>query len=177
MLFRSSRANEKTSLRPAPIQSGIVKKYGEIGDTSQLTTIKFPYPMYDAYTGRPVYTTTVHKLVKDSLEKVLNEIYTTYRLDKIKTLRLDQFGGLYNVRAIRGKEAEGIPSVHSWGIAIDIDPYFNSLEQKASSKNPPAFIKPEYKQFIDIWYKYGWTSFGREKGYDYMHFQIADAPF
>lgn len=168
-----SNVKSSTSLRPITKQLVIVDKYGEIGDTSQLTTLTFPYPMY--YNGKLTKSTTVHKLAKDSLEKILKEVLATYGLDKIKRLKLDQFDGLYNVRGMTSNQS--IPSVHSWGIAIDIYAADNAFQQTTNSQNPPAFLKPEYKQFIDIWYKYGWKSFGRELGKDYMHFQVADAPF
>jgi hypothetical protein len=161
--------NKKANLSPSAKQAPIVSKYGEIGDESQLTTLTFPYPMY--YGEKLVKTTKVHVLAKDSLENIFKEILSVYGIEKIKKLKLDQFSGLYNVRPMR----EGsTPSVHSWGIAIDIYAAENGLNTPTGQA---LFSKPEYQQFINIWYKYGWKSFGKELGRDWMHFQVADAPF
>jgi hypothetical protein len=161
--------NKKANLSPTTGQSAVISKYGEIGDKSQLTTLTFPYPMY--YGGKLTKTTTVHKLAKDSLESILKEILNTYGLKRIKELKLDQFDGLYNIRNKRGGST---PSIHSWAIAIDINATDNSLRARTGTA---LFSKPEYQQFINIWYKYGWKSFGKELGYDWMHFQVNDAPF
>jgi len=147
----------------------IIATYGETGDESQLTTMTFPYPMY--FGGKLVKTTKVHKLVKDDLEAIFKEILSTFGLEKIKKLELDQFSGLYNVRNKRGGST---PSIHSWAIAIDLNAGKNGLKTKTGDA---LFSKPEYKGFIDIWYKHGFKSFGRELGYDWMHFQVNDAMF
>jgi hypothetical protein len=147
----------------------INQKYGEIGDQSNLTRLTFPYPMY--FDGKLVKTTQVHKLVQKQLTDIFNDILTTFGLEKIKKLGLDQFSGLYNVRNKRGGST---PSIHSWGIAIDLYAAKNGLNQKTGNA---LFSKDEYKSFIDIWYKYGFKSFGRELGYDWMHFQVNDVIF
>jgi hypothetical protein len=75
-----------------------------------------------------------------------------------------------------------ILSLHSWGIAIDINAPENQLNQKSkpykdkSGKTIPAasFSRAEYKDFIDIMEKNGWYSLGRSKNFDYMHFQAWD---
>jgi hypothetical protein len=164
-----SQEQNKATIKADPKDANIVAKYGEIGDISQLTTLTFPYPMYFGPTL--VKTTPVHKLVKDDLEKIFKEILSTYGLKKIKELKLDQFGGLYNVR---NKRNGGSPSIHSWAIAIDLYPLGNSLSTQTKDA---LFAKPEYKQFIDIWYRHNWKSFGKELGYDWMHFQVNDVHF
>jgi len=160
---------KKPNLQGGKNDTDIVRKYGEIGDTSQLVTMTFPYPMY--YDGNIVKTAKCHRLVKDDLEAIFKEILTTFGLEKIKKLKLDQYSGLYNVRNKRGGST---PSIHSWAIAIDLYAAENSLKARTGTA---LFSKPEYKSFIDIWYKHNFKSFGRELGYDWMHFQVKDAHF
>ena len=159
----------KNRLKSSNSQASIIAKYREIGDTSQLTTLTFPYPMY--YGLDLVKTTPVHKLAKNDLDNIFKEILSTFGLKRIKELKLDQFSGLYNIRDKRGGSS---PSIHSWAIAIDLYAAGNGLKVKTGDA---VFSKPEYKTFIDIWYKHNFKSFGRELGYDWMHFQVKDAPF
>ena len=142
----------------------VTKKYGAANVTGAgyLVKIKLPYPM------RIVNTMMCHKLVADNFIAVFNELLTTYGYDKIKELGIDLFGGCFNYRKMRGGNAL---SMHSWGIAIDLDPARNLL--KESSKTA-RFARPEYKAMIDIFYKHGFISLGREKNYDYMHFEIKE---
>ncbi len=147
--------------------ANIIKTYGDPGDTKNLTSIKLPYPMKIAWdTKTTVNSMMVHKLAADSLSKIFKEILATYTLPEIQRLGIDLFGGSYNFRQMRGGSDW---SVHSWALAIDLDPSRNSL--KATSKTA-QFAKPEYKKMIDIFYKHGWYSLGREKNYDWMHFQF-----
>jgi hypothetical protein len=159
----------KNRLKSSSSQASIIAKYGEIGDTSQITTLTFPYPMY--YGTKLVKTTSVHKLVKNDLDNIFKEILSTFGLKRIKELKLDQFSGLYNIRNKRGGSS---PSIHSWAIAIDLYDAGNGFKVKTGDA---VFSKPEYKTFIDIWYKHNFKSFGRELDYDWMHFQVKDAPF
>jgi hypothetical protein len=161
---------KKSNIKAKTSQSAVVAKYGEPGDTSQLVTLNLPYTLY--YGTAPINSIKVHRLAKDSLEQIFKEILATYGLEKIKTLRLNRYSGLYNARDKRC--CPGEPSIHSWGIAIDLCASENAYKQKTGSA---LFSKPEYIPFINIWYKHGWKSFGRELNYDWMHFQVADAPF
>lgn len=161
--------------------AAVIKKYGEIGayqavdcvnangllDKSLLTTLTFPYPMYF---GKTLTTQAkCHVLVKDDLEAIFKEILSTYGIEKIKKLKLDQYSGLYCPRLKRGSST---PSLHSWGIAIDLYAGGNGFKTRAPNA---VFSGPEYKDFIDIFYKHNFKSFGRELGYDWMHFQAKDA--
>lgn len=154
----------------------VVQKYGMPGEEN-LVTVGPPYAMF--YAGVPVRNFRVHKDVAVSLITALTQIQNKYGNDKIATLRLDDFSGTYNYRKMRNGD---ILSLHSWGIAIDINAPENQLNQKSKpykDKNgntiPAAsFSRAEYKDFIDIMEKNGWYSLGRSKNFDYMHFQAWD---
>jgi hypothetical protein len=154
----------------------VVEKYGLPGEAN-LVTLGFPYPMF--YAGVPVRTFQVHKDVAVSLITALKQIEDKYGYSKLARLRLNDFSGLYNYRKMRNGD---ILSLHSWGIAIDINAPENQLNQRSkpykdkSGKTIPAasFSRAEYKDFIDIMEKNGWYSLGRSKNFDYMHFQAWD---
>tara|TARA_R110000868_G_scaffold316527_1_gene577403 strand:- start:22 stop:486 length:465 start_codon:yes stop_codon:yes gene_type:complete len=147
------------------------KKYGTANVTGlgYLVKIKLPYPMRIAWDlDSSVNSMMCHKLVADNFIAVFNELLSVYGYDKIKELGIDLFGGCFNYRKMRGGNAL---SMHSWGIAIDLDPARNLL--KESSKTA-RFARPEYKAMIDIFYKHGFISLGRERNMDFMHFQIKE---
>lgn len=146
----------------------IISKYGQPGDVTQLTKILLPYPMRIAW--KPETTVNAiqcHKLIANPLTNVFAELKDYYGYDKLKELGIDLFGGCVNVRLMRGSKTKW--SRHSWGIAIDLHPEKNQLRWKA----PQAlFSAPVYKDMIDIFYKHGFISYGRERDFDWMHFEI-----
>lgn len=147
----------------------LLAKYGKPGDESNLINIKLPYHMRLAWSPA-TYVTTMrcHRLVSANFTAVFMEIFDRYGSKRISELGIDLFGGCYNNRMMRGSKSK--PSRHSWAVAIDLDPDRNGLRVQAPKAQ---FSKPEYKLMIDIFYKYGFNSLGREENRDWMHFEIA----
>jgi hypothetical protein len=146
----------------------IIAKYGAPGDASNFTVINLPYPMRIAWDTKMVVNKfTCNKAVASKFQAIFDELLATYGLPKIQALGIDLFGGCYNFRKMRGGSDW---SVHSWALAIDLDPARNGLKQTSKTAQ---FAKAEYKPMIDIFYKHGFISLGRERNYDFMHFEIA----
>lgn len=162
----------------------LIKKYGMpnakgAGYTVQIT---LPYVMY--YEGARVTKMTCHKDVAQQFLAIFNDILVHYGEAEINRLKINDFGGCFNYRPKRGTEerfkvlmksgniteAMELLSTHSWAVAIDLNPSRNLLKETAKTAR---FARQEYKAMIDIFYKHGFVSLGREKNYDYMHFEVA----
>ena len=140
--------------------------YGAKG--SQLVYADCPYPMKIAWNPNQVVNRfSCHTKVKSSIEKVLKEVLNHYGEDQVRKLRLNYFGGCYNDRPMRGGT---LPSMHSWGIAIDFDPANNGLHW---GRDKATFAQPAYEAWWNIWDKEGWVSLGRLRNFDWMHVQAA----
>jgi hypothetical protein len=145
----------------------VIDKYGQPGDESNLTIVQFPYPMRIAWDlSKTVLKSLCHKLVKDNFTLVMNDLLSHYGIDELRRLEIDIFGGLYNFRKMRGGNKW---SRHSWAIAWDLNPVKNGLKTKWAACQ---FSKPEYKPLIDIHYSHGFFSYGKERDFDAMHFEI-----
>lgn len=146
-----------------------ITRFGQPNETGAgyLEKIILPYPMRIAWDTDTVVTSMMcHGLVKDNFIGAFNDILSAYGLDKIKSLGIDLFGGCFNYRKKRNGSAM---SMHSWGIAIDLDPARNLLKENHTTAR---FARPEYKKMIDSFYANGFISLGKEFDYDWMHFEI-----
>lgn len=146
------------------------KKYGTPNPTGKgyLVTIQLPFKMRVAWSKKEsVLKIQCHKLIATNLVGALQGILDHYGYDELVRLGIDLYGGCFNYRLMRGSSKT--PSKHSWGIAIDIDPDRNLLHETSKTAR---FARPEYKAMIDIFYAHGFMSLGREKNYDWMHFEI-----
>lgn len=104
----------------------IIAKYGQPGDVKNFTFITTPYPMRIAWdTKVTVNKIQVHKAGAESLLKAFKEILAHYGLPEIQRLGIDLFGGCFNFRQMRGGTEW---SIHSWALAIDLDPARNGLK-------------------------------------------------
>jgi len=145
-----------------------ISKFGLPNQTGKgyLTMIDLPYPMRLSWDKDTIVKKmSCHKDIAQSLKNVFSDLLNHYGLEKIQELGIDLFGGCFNFRQMRGGTSY---SVHAWGLAVDLDPDRNKLKETSKTAR---FARPEYKAMIDIFYKHGFVSLGREKNYDWMHFQ------
>lgn len=146
----------------------IISKYGQPGDYDNFILIPLSYPMRIAWdTSKTVSRMQCHRLAAFQFIKVFDSLLAEYGYDDIKRLGIDLFGGCVNVRTMRGSTTKW--SRHSWGIAIDLDPARNGLKTK---KPIAQFSKPEYKPMLDIFNQNGFISYGVDKNFDWMHFEL-----
>jgi hypothetical protein len=151
---------------PKQDYNSMVNFYGPVGENQ--TKLDMPYKLKLAWAPSTTLTRiTCHEKVAKSLYTIFENTLKTYGEKDISKLKLDVFGGGLNVRRMRGGSAW---SIHSWGAAIDLDPDNNQLKW---AKPKASFSKTEYSEFWKIVELEGWTSLGRQRNFDWMHFQAA----
>ena len=159
-------SSSTSSKKEWPLQRDCTSFYGKIGTNQVVCQVPFPLIIpWEPKTKIKQYS--CHKLVKDSMERIWNRTFEHYGYDKILELRINYFGGCLNVRPVRGGTTW---SMHSWGIAVDIDPDRNALK---TTWKDSQMSKPEYKKFVEFWYDEGFINLGKERNFDSMHFQAA----
>jgi len=109
-----------------------------------------------------------HKLVANNFSNTFDDLLYYYGEEFLEELGINIFGGCYNYRKMRGGDKL---SMHSWGLAIDLNPVENGLRTKWKYAQ---FSQPEYKPMIDIFYANGFINLGLEHNFDAMHFEIKD---
>lgn len=150
---------------PLQTQDELENFYGKVG-TNQ-TSVRVPYTLKLAWdTDVKVNKVTCHQKVADAFVAVLEDVKETYGLDEIQRLGLDLFGGMLNVRKMRGGTKW---STHSWGVAADFSPQENRLKWDHTRA---AFARPEYDEWNAAWERQGAVSLGKSRDYDWMHYQF-----
>ena len=157
----------KTKSKTIPVwprQRDATSFFGKPG-TNQVT-LKLPYPMRIAWQPKKIVRSwSCHAKVHDHMERIFQRTLDHYGMEKIRELRLDMWGGTLNVRKMRGGSNW---SMHSWGIACDIDPDNNQLKW---GRNRATLARPVYNKFWEFVYDEGFISLGKERDMDWMHFQ------
>lgn len=149
-----------------PRQANVPSYYGNVG--TRQVKCNVPFKMVLAWDPKTTLTSySCHELVKEPMERIWNRTLEHYGYTKIVQLRLHYFGGCLNVRRMRGGSSW---SMHSWGIAVDIDPERNTLTMNAKQA---TLSKPVYDKFWQFVYDEGAISLGKERDYDWQHFQFA----
>lgn len=172
---REARARyEAMQIKPVPTlwprQRDVPAFFGAITLENQ-TRIDVPYTMYADYQRLPsqrVFSIQCHEKVASALLRILRRTAGYYTADQLRRYNLDIFSGSRVVRRI----TSGVGySMHSWGIAFDFDAAHNEFDEQASEG--AAFAKPHYAKWLSFWYEEGAINLGRERDYDWMHFQFA----
>lgn len=128
-----------------------------------LVRVSTPYPMIMAWNGEPLKRIAVHKKCAASLIRALTEIGHEFSTKELESFQLNQFGGAYNFRTMRGATKL---SLHAYGAAIDLAPELNPLGRVVGLKQN---MMPE--KAVRIFKSNGWSWGGLWKRPDGQHFQ------
>lgn len=152
-----------------PSQSGVPAVFGPAGGpdcTAGRVNLPFAFPLAWDDSQR-ITSFSCHAKVAAPLTRIFKAAAAHYGEETFRRLRLDQFGGCYNYRPMRGGSSL---SMHAWGIAVDLDPVNNGL----NTPSPQAkFSHSDYLPFWRIVEAEGAVSLGRTINRDWMHFQFA----
>jgi hypothetical protein len=124
----------------------------------------WPVPMWlDTHIPALPNKIFVNKDAVEPLEAVLNRLVSLGAFNEIHT-----WDGCFNIRTIRGSRTK--PSIHSWGLAIDLNAANNPLG-KTKHECQLAGLVPFSILFDEVFREAGWTcgiDFARADG---MHFE------
>lgn len=149
-----------------PRQAGMQSFYGAPGTGH--VKLELPFPMRLAWDlDTTVERFSINAKCADSAARVFAAVLAHYGHARLVELNLDRFGGCFANRPMRGGSNL---STHAFACAIDIDPEHNQLRWGADRA---AMARPECRAFVEAFEAEGWLSLGRERNFDWMHFQAA----
>lgn len=136
----------------------IIEVFGDAGDPEferrNIVVFRLPYPLM--YGDATVTRARCHRLAVDHFVGALAGIEAAGLREHVV-----RYGGIYNQRSKRGSAV--IPSTHSWGIAIDLEPMKYPLGSRA--RFPDAVV--------EVFRRFGFFYGGDfAKRPDPMHFQL-----
>lgn len=112
-----------------------------------------------------------NKLVAHQLQQAMEEIYNTDK-NLIDPIDFHSSGGTFVTRRKRNNSKNPSLSLHSWGIAIDVNVMYGKDGKGGAINIGNNSYQPRI--LINIFNKYGFEYGGNWKGFkDGMHFQIA----
>lgn len=129
-----------------------LKKYGDPTKESNMIVWDVPTNLEVGVVPKKLYC---NKDLVEPLSKALKNLIDTGKIAELKT-----WDGCFNIRKKRGLSSM---SLHSWGIAIDVNAAWNQLNMTPTLS--PAFVKC----FTDAGFEWGGNWTGRT---DPMHFQL-----
>lgn len=130
-----------------------LKKYGEASiNNKNLVLFDVPAHLEIGVIPKRIYC---NKDLVGPISKAFENLISTGAVKELKT-----WDGCFNIRKMRGLSSM---SLHSWGIAIDVNAFENGLNQ--TPKLSQAFVKC----FLDAGFDWGGT-WSRKDG---MHFQLS----
>ena len=119
---------------------------------------QLPFPMRLSWNKVSVQRMRAHTFVGDAMVDALDEIGKRVGIEKLQELEWDMFDGCFCFRPKRGQSEL---SVHSWGVALDINPHLGPMGEP--SRQPDVIVKA----FKDRGFEWG----GDWKVPDGMHLQ------
>lgn len=180
--WRAAKVVPAAPSEPAPAKAG--QRWPDRKDLAEMNRIfgkpggpqatagrcELPFPFVIAWdTEQRISRFACNSAVAEAMTSIFAEAAKHYGETAFRRLRLDRFGGCFADRTMRGSART--VSTHAWGVAVDIDPERNQLRW---GKSKASLALPEYVPFWSIIEAHGGTSLGRERDYDWMHWQLCN---
>ena len=130
-------------------------KFGPPENNKSMVLLNVPDELEIGVIPKKIYC---NKYLVDALILALNNIINRGLIGELRT-----WDGCFNIRQKRGATSM---SIHSWGLAVDINAAWNAFGKK------PTMSKALVQCFVDAGFDWGgyWTK------PDGMHFQLASLP-